>query len=97
MSAGMKEGLSNSRPPLLEGMNYLIWKTKMRSFLCSLDHDVRFSILEGYKILAEETEGGIVPKPCSKWSTQEKRDSNMNSKALNAIFCGVDDLNFSYI
>ncbi|KAL5540061.1 hypothetical protein UlMin_045748 [Ulmus minor] len=97
MSAGMKEGLSNSRPPLLEGMNYLIWKTKMRSFLCSLDDDVWFSILEGYKIPAEVTEQGSIPKSRSKWTVQEKRDSNMNSKALNALFCGVDDLNFRYI
>ncbi|KAL5580013.1 hypothetical protein UlMin_012455 [Ulmus minor] len=97
MSAGMKEGLSNSRPPLFEGMNYLIWKTKMRSFLCSLDDDVWFSILEGYKIPAEVTEQGSVPKSRSKWTIQEKRDSNMNSKALNALFCGVDDLNFRYI
>ncbi|KAL5546548.1 hypothetical protein UlMin_006235 [Ulmus minor] len=97
MSVGMREGLSNSRPPLLEGINYLLWKTKMQSFLCSLDDEVWFSILEGYKILAEETEGVSVQKPRSKWSTQEKRDSNMNSKALNAIFCGVDDLNFRYI
>ncbi|KAL5553110.1 hypothetical protein UlMin_040511 [Ulmus minor] len=97
MSACMKEGLSNSRPPLLEGMNYLIWKTKMRSFLCSLDDDVWFSILEGYKIPAEVTEEGSVPKPHSKWTIQDKRDSNMNSKALNALFCGVDDLNFRYI
>ncbi|KAL5541374.1 hypothetical protein UlMin_042465 [Ulmus minor] len=97
MSADMKEGLSNSRPPLLEGMNYLIWKTKMRSFLCSLDDDVWFSILEGYKIPAEVTEEGSVQKPRSKWTIQEKRDSNMNSKALNALFCGVDDLNFRYI
>ncbi|KAL5564602.1 hypothetical protein UlMin_027766 [Ulmus minor] len=95
--AGMKEGLSNSRPPLLEGMNYLIWKTKMRSFLCSLDDDVWFSVLEGYKIPTEGTEEGSIPKPRSKWTSQEKRDSNMNSKALNALFCGVDDLNFRYI
>ncbi|KAL5563348.1 hypothetical protein UlMin_033095 [Ulmus minor] len=93
----MKEGLSNSRPPLLEGMNYLIWKTKMISFLCSLDDDVWFSILEGYKIPAEVTKEGSVPKPHSKCTIQEKRDSNMNSKALNALFCGVDDLNFRYI
>ncbi|KAL5539330.1 hypothetical protein UlMin_045962 [Ulmus minor] len=97
MSAGMKEGLSNSRPPLLEGMNYLIWKTKMRSFLCSLDDDVWFSILEGYKIPTDVTEEGSIPKSRSKWTVQEKRDSNMNSKALNALFCGVDDLNFRYI
>ncbi|KAL5541420.1 hypothetical protein UlMin_043464 [Ulmus minor] len=97
MIAGMKEGLSNSRPPLLEGMNYFIWKTKMRSFLCSLDDDVWFSILEGYKIPAELTEEGSIPKSRSKWTIQEKRDSNMNSKALNALFCGVDDLNFRYI
>ncbi|KAL5570483.1 hypothetical protein UlMin_027058 [Ulmus minor] len=69
----------------------------MRSFLCSLDNEVWYSILEGYKIPAEETEGVSVQKPHSKWSTQEKRDSNMNSKALNAIFCGVDDLHFRYI
>ncbi|KAL5551486.1 hypothetical protein UlMin_001662 [Ulmus minor] len=97
MSACMKEGLSNLRPPLLEGMNYLIWKTKMRSFLCSLDDDVWFSILEGYKIPAKETEEGSIQKPRSRWTTQEKKDSNMNSKALNALFCGVDDLNFRYI
>ncbi|KAL5554349.1 hypothetical protein UlMin_041750 [Ulmus minor] len=69
----------------------------MRSFLCSLDDDVLFSILEGYKIPAEETEEGSIQKPRSKWTIQEKRDSNMNSKALNALFCGVDDLNFRYI
>ncbi|KAL5538393.1 hypothetical protein UlMin_045754 [Ulmus minor] len=66
----------------------------MQNFLCSLDDDVWFSILEGYKIPAEVTEEGSVQKPLSKWTIQEKRDSNMNSKALNALFCGVDDLNF---
>ncbi|KAL5560145.1 hypothetical protein UlMin_036356 [Ulmus minor] len=66
-------------------------------FLCSLDDDVWFSILKGYTISAEEIDDGIVLKPRSKWSTQEKRDSNMNYKALNATLCGVDDLNFRYI
>ncbi|KAL5578304.1 hypothetical protein UlMin_020003 [Ulmus minor] len=66
----------------------------MRSFLCSLDDEVWYSILEGYKIPDEETEGVSIQKQRSKWSIQEKRVSNMNSKALNAIFCGVDDLNF---
>ncbi|KAL5578318.1 hypothetical protein UlMin_020017 [Ulmus minor] len=69
----------------------------MHCFLCSLDDEVWYSILEGYKIPAEETEGVSIQKQCRKWSIKEKRDSNMNSKALNAIFCRVDDLNFRYI
>ena len=67
-------------PPFFYGNNYAFWKVLMRAFLCSIDDAAWDAIEVGWTKLEAAK------------STQDKAAlavANANSKALNAIFCGV--------
>ena len=71
---------SFNAPPYFDGSNYAFWKVRMRAFLCSIDEAIWDAIEIGWT------------KPEAAKSTRDKATlaaSNANSKALNAIFCGV--------
>ena len=71
---------SLNAPPYFDGSNYTFWKVQMIAFLCSIDKGVWDAIEIGW----------IRPKAAkSTWDKAALMTSNANSKALNAIFCGV--------
>ncbi|XP_012854414.1 PREDICTED: uncharacterized protein LOC105973919 [Erythranthe guttata] len=97
MSACM-EGGSTTCPPLLTGTNYSYWKTKMNMFIKSMDEDVWHIVLTGWKRPVSTDEKGIQTEKHEKdWSKTEQIAANMNSKALNAIFNGIDINQFKII
>ena len=76
----MDRSQSLNAPPYFDGSNYAFWKVKMRAFLCSINEAVWDAIEIGWT------------KPEAAKSTGDKAvltASNANSKALNAIFCGM--------
>ncbi|CAM8934719.1 unnamed protein product [Rhodiola kirilowii] len=88
----LKEGQSTTRPPLLEGSNYASWKPKMKCFLKSLDERAWKAVLTGWtEPTMENLTGEVVPKPEALWTEADDRASVGNSKAMNAIFSGVDE------
>ncbi|XP_073020894.1 uncharacterized protein [Primulina eburnea] len=70
------------RPPVLDNTNYSLWKRVING--CTPP-------------LATDQEGDNRPKPESDWTADEVKNSNHNSKALNAIFTSVDMNMFSLI
>ena len=79
---------SFNTPPYFDGSNYAFWKVRMRAFLCSIDEAVWDAVEIGWT------------KPEAAKSTWDKAAltaSNVNSKALNAIFCGVSPDEFHRI
>ncbi|CAM8937048.1 unnamed protein product [Rhodiola kirilowii] len=88
----LKEGQSTNRPPLLEGPNYAYWKSKMKVFLKSLDEKAWRAVLVGWtEPMMANPEGVFMPKPEALWSEADDEAAVGNSKALNAIFYGVDE------
>ncbi|CAM8923580.1 unnamed protein product [Rhodiola kirilowii] len=88
----LKEGQSTTRPPLLEGSNYASWKPKMKSFLKSLDERAWKAVLTRWtKPTMENLTGEAIPKPEALWTEADDNASMGNSKAMNAIFSGVDE------
>ena len=84
----MDQSQSLNAPPYFDGSNYAFWKVRIRAFLCSIDESVWDVIDIGWT------------KPEAAKSTQDKAAlaaSNANSKALNAIFCGVSPNEFHKI
>ena len=76
----MDRSQSLNAPPYFDGSNYAFWKVRMRAFLCSIDEAIWDAIEIGWT------------KPEAAKSTWDKvalTALNANSKALNAIFCGV--------
>ncbi|CAM8965558.1 unnamed protein product [Rhodiola kirilowii] len=87
----LKEGQSITRPPLLKGSNNGCWKPKMKSFLKSLDEKAWKAVLIGWTHpTMANLVGEVVPKPEALWTEDEEKASIGNSKAMNAIFSGVD-------
>ena len=71
-----------------DGSNYAFWKVRIRAFLCSIDEAVWDAVEIGWT------------KPEAAKSTWDKATlaaSNANSKALNAIFCGMSPDEFHRI
>ena len=78
---------SLNAPPYFDGSNYAFWKVRMRAFLCSID-----SVWDVVEI------GWTRPEAAkSTWDKAALVASNANSKALNAIFCGVSPDEFHRI
>ena len=74
--------------PYFDGSNYAFWKVWLRAFLCSIDEAVWDAIEIGW----------TRPKAAkSTWDKTALAASNANSKALNAIFCGVSTDEFHQI
>ena len=76
----MDRSQSLNAPPFFDGGNYAFWKVRMRAFLCAIDESVWDSVENGY----------VRPTTAkSKWDNAALAKANANSKAINAIFCGV--------
>ena len=84
----MDQSQSLNAPPYFDGSNYAFWKVKMRAFLCSI-----------YEIVWDAVDIGWTRSEAAKstWDKAALVTSNVNSKALNAIFCGVSPDEFHRI
>ena len=75
-------------PPLFDGTNYAYWKVCIRAFLQSLDEKV-WQVVEI---------GWVKPKEVSAdWDEAKIKVANFNSKALNALFNVVTNMEFKKI
>ena len=74
--------------PFFDGSNYAFWKVCMCAFFCSIDKSVWDAIKTGW----------TRPKATKfTWDKAALIAANANSKALNAIFCGVSPDEFHRI
>ena len=84
----MDRSQSLNAPPYFDGSNYAFWKVCMRAFICSINESVRDAVDIGWTRLEAAK---------SKWDKVALAIANTNSKALNAIFCGVSPNEFHRI
>ena len=84
----MDRSQSLNAPPYFDGTNYAFWKVRMRAFLCSIDESVWDAVDIGWTRLEAAK---------SEWDKATLAAANANSKALNAIFCGVSPDEFHRI
>ena len=72
-------------PPLFDGTNYAYWKVRMKVFLQALGEQV-WQVVEV---------GWIKSKEASVyWDEATIIATNFNTRALNALFCGVTNKEF---
>ena len=82
-----------NRPPLLDGSNYDYWKSRMSTFLKSIDNKTWKAVLKGWEhpvALDADENRTVVLKPEEERTTAEDELALENSKALNALFNEVD-------
>jgi len=95
-----KEGGFVNRPPVLDGSNYDYWKSRMSAFLKSIDSKTKKAILKGWEhpvTLDADGNRTTVLKPEEEWIAAEDELALGNSKALNALFNGLDKNMFRMI
>ena len=84
----MDRSQSLNAPPYFDGSNYAFWKVCMRAFICSINKSVWDAVDIGW----------TRPEAAkSEWDKAALAIANTNSKALNAIFCGVSPNEFHRI
>ena len=84
----MDRSQSLNVPSFFDGNNYAFWKVRMKAFLFSIDVTV-WDVVEA---------GWTRPKAAkSTWDKAALAAANTNSKALNAIFCGISPDEFHRI
>ncbi|CAM8990243.1 unnamed protein product [Rhodiola kirilowii] len=94
----LREGQNITRPPLLEGNKYGYWRVRMKAFLKSQDESVWEAVEQGWTHpVATDEEGKVSLLAKDKWTEVQKKAEATNSKAMNAIFSGVDGKNFKMI
>ena len=76
----MDRSQSLNAHPFFDGSNYAFWKVRVHAFLCSIDESAWDAVEIGWTRL-EATK--------STWDKVALAVANANSKALNAIFCGI--------
>ena len=74
--------------PFFDGNNYAFWKGRVRAFLCSIDDTIWDAV---------EVDWTRLKVAKSTWDKVALTAANANSKALNAIFCGVSPDEFHRI
>ncbi|CAM9000044.1 unnamed protein product [Rhodiola kirilowii] len=94
----LREGQNITRPHLLEGNKYGYWRVRMKAFLKSQDESVWEAVEQGWTHpVAIDEEGKVSLLAKDKWTEVQKKAEAANSKAMNAIFSGVDGKNFKMI
>ena len=84
----MDHGQSLLIPPLFNGINYAYWKVRMKVFLQAL----------GEQVWQDVEVSWIKPKEVPMdWDDVTIIAVNFNSRALNALFCGVTNEEFKKI
>ncbi|CAM8948955.1 unnamed protein product [Rhodiola kirilowii] len=93
----LREGQNITRPPLLEGNKYGYWRVRMKAFLKSQDESVWEVVENGWTPPVVTKDDEVIPLTKDKWTEAQKNAEAANSKAMNAIFSGVDGKNFKMI
>ena len=78
-----------SKFPIFDGSNYAYWKARMRSALKSIDERVWMSVVNGWSPPTYLVENERVIKPADRWTENEFKLANFNSRGLNALFSAV--------
>ncbi|KAH9680417.1 hypothetical protein KPL71_026545 [Citrus sinensis] len=90
-----REGQSTTRPPFFDGNDYPYWKTRMRIYLQALDYEIWEVVCNHpFLPLTKNEVGEDIPKPSREWNELEKRKASLSSKAMNALFCALDNKEF---
>jgi len=88
-----KEGGFVNIPPLLDGTNYDYWKSRVSAYLKYIDSKNWKAVLKGWEhpvVLDNDGNKTTVLKLEKEWAATEDEQALANSKALNALFNGVD-------
>ena len=89
-SSSQTENCSKHRAPFFTGTDYPYWKVRMTWYLQSTDLDVWDVIEDGPTFPTKLVDGVLVPKPKKEWNELDRRNFQLNAKAVFTLQCAMD-------
>ncbi|KAM6587597.1 hypothetical protein CsatA_010202 [Cannabis sativa] len=86
----MLEGLSTSRAPFFDGVDFPYWKIRMETFLQSIDYDLWHIVRYGPYIPMHVVDGVETIKKYDAYNENDKKMMSKFAKAKYALICGLD-------
>ncbi|XP_030478156.2 uncharacterized protein LOC115695214 [Cannabis sativa] len=86
----MLEGLSTSRAPFFDGVDFPYWKIRMETYLQSIDYDLWHIVCYGPYIPMHVVDGVETIKKYEAYDENDKKMMSKNAKAKYALICGLD-------
>ncbi|XP_060960663.1 uncharacterized protein LOC133031227 [Cannabis sativa] len=86
----MLEGLSTSRAPFFDGVDFPYWKIRMETYLQSIDYDLWHIVCYGPYIPMHVVDGVETVKKYDAYNENDKKMMSKNAKAKYALICGLD-------
>ncbi|XP_060969534.1 uncharacterized protein LOC133036805 [Cannabis sativa] len=86
----MLEGLSTSRAPFFDGVDFPYWKIRMETYLQSIDYDLWHIVCYGPYIPMHVVDGVETIKKYDAYNENDKKMMSKNAKAKYALICGLD-------
>ncbi|KAL4311833.1 hypothetical protein GQ457_01G015740 [Hibiscus cannabinus] len=77
----------HNKPPYFNGAHYSHWKNRMMIFLQSVDYMLWDVIEDGPTIPMKRVGELRVPKERHEWSNQERKQVQLNAKAMHILLC----------
>ena len=95
---GHLEGHSTTKPLFFDGNDYAYWKVRIIIFLQATDFEFWEIVSKGPNIpMKINDKRDNVPKSSSECDEIYKRYISMNTKAINVLYCAVDNGEFNRI
>ena len=91
------EEQSTNKPPHFNGTNYIYQKARMRIFIQAQDYDMWNAIIRGPHTLTMIVDGMFIPKFKKDWDKYDKKQTQLNAKAMNVLYCALDANEFNRI
>ncbi|KAK8713222.1 hypothetical protein V6N13_148444 [Hibiscus sabdariffa] len=80
---------SIDKPPYFNGAHYSHWKNRMMIFVQSVDY-LLWDIIEDGPTIPMKRVGELqIPKERHEWSAQERRQVQLNAKAMHILLCAL--------
>jgi len=79
------EGASINRPPLFYGLDYQLWKVRMKICVESIDRGIWDAIVNGPFVPKNEKDNVFIKKPWSQWTESETKKAQYDYIAKNII------------
>ena len=97
MSTSLAEGQSTNRPPLFSSINFSYWKARMKIYIQTINYDFWRVILKGPQIFLIKVNSIDILKPEEDWDDNDMRMRELNTKAMNVLYCALDSTEFNRI
>jgi len=88
------EGASINRSPLFCGLEYQLWKVRMKIFVESIDRGIWDAIVNGPCVPKIEKYDVFIKKPWSQWIESETKKAQYDCIAKNIISSALNSNEF---